>query len=157
MVILMAIAFRLRRGGNDNLNLTPNDNPILTPPIAGTGVIPHRSVIIQFQCLVPIITNSDPWAIIDPKRIFVAAWVNQKAADQRQLEFPNFTTNVDTATGRQTEWSVAQRRLPACGLYCFLSLCVLLLQIQHLFYVIINIGSWYIINKNWIIVIATCN
>ena len=24
-------------------------------------------------------------------------------ADQRQLEFPNFTTNVDTATGRQTE------------------------------------------------------
>ena len=60
MVILMVIAYRLRRDGNDNLNLTPNDNPILTPPIAGAGVIPRRSVIIQFQCLVPIITNSDP-------------------------------------------------------------------------------------------------
>ena len=52
--------------------------------------------------------------------------------DQRQLEFPNFTTNVDTATGRQTECSLAQRRLPACGLNCFRSLRVRFLQIQHL-------------------------
>jgi len=72
-------------GWNDNLNLIPNDNPILTPPIAGTGVIPHLSVIIQFQCVVPLITNSDPRAVIDSKRIFIAALVNQKAADQRQL------------------------------------------------------------------------
>jgi len=30
------------------------------------------------------------------------------------------------------EWSAAERRLPACGLNCFLSLRVRLLQIQHL-------------------------
>jgi hypothetical protein len=52
--------------------------------------------------------------------------------DQRQLKFPIFTTNVDTATGRQMEWSVAKLRLPAGGLNCLLRLRVRLLQIQHL-------------------------
>ena len=31
------------------------------------------------------------------------------------IRIPNFTTDVDIATGRKTEWSVAERSFPACG------------------------------------------
>jgi hypothetical protein len=45
MVILMVIAYRLRRDGDDNLNLTSNDNPILTPLNYVEDITCHQSFL----------------------------------------------------------------------------------------------------------------
>jgi len=47
MDILMVIAYRLRRGGNDNLNLTSNDNPILTPPQFKLKILPVTNLFFS--------------------------------------------------------------------------------------------------------------